>query len=214
MLKYVMLLLFAFNTIGFCEKQTIPIGLSEAIERYFTDSTLDMSFKVTKEIYKIKDITKDNDVTIGVPIQCFGFNLDSLNLLNSEAPLRSLLEDSNNWIVPIIVKGEYFYFLNIIVKNNSNYEVTGTFGVNSYWKNVLPQCQNKEHMPILIGYGKKKFIHFPQIDCTNLFYLNPEKETDKLAKLTSKQIEKPDNNKVIVKYLKEDPEMIRWRRKK
>lgn len=213
MLKYVILLLFAFSTIGFCEKQTIPIGVRQAIERYFSDSTLDMSFKVTKETYKIKDITKDSDVNIGVPIQCFAFNLDSIDLLSSEAPLHSLIENSNNWIVPIMLKGEYFYFLNII-NNNGNYEVTGTFGVNSYWKNVLPQCQNKERMPILIGFGKKKFIHFPETDSTNLFYLNPGKEFDKLAKLTSKQISKPDDNKVIVKYLKEDPEMTRWREKK
>lgn len=213
MLKYVMLLLFAFSTMGICEDQTIPIGVRQAIERYFADSTLDMSFKVTKETYKIKDITKNSDVNTGVPIQCFVFNLDSINLLNIEAPLHSLIENSNNWIVPIIIKGEYFYFLNII-NNNGNYEVTGTFGVNSYWKNVLPQCQNKERMPILIGFGKKKFIHFPQIDSTNMFYLNPGKESDKLAMLTSKHIEKPDNNRVIVKYLKEDPEMRWWRERK
>lgn len=139
--------------------------------------------------------------------------MDSFENLPDSVPVKLMIKPVGRWQIPIRANCRYIYFVEVS-NNHGAWKPIGMEEAWSSWQEVRAAWPESLGVnPILIKYGQRNFIHFPQKGSHNLVYLRPNLANDRLADVSSKSYDRLDDSQIIFgqlkKVLKKDREMYR-----
>jgi hypothetical protein len=140
------------------------------------------NFENRKTNFGFNKDTKVSDLKVGTPIKVYIANFQEF-IADNNYTTDKLNCLPCNWYFPVIANGEIKVFFTIRKENNVWQPPTG------YGKTLLAAEWNliNKSWPISMGYnpvmiqlvGSHHYLHIPEVDKTNLTYINTHRGTDK-----------------------------------
>jgi len=214
----ILVLLGILGMAGTGHSQEIPEGMKKIMEQLQTDSTADYGFNFAKEQRFIKSDVQFKDWFVGLPIEFYQLNGDALDKTETSNKVTELIVSTNMWRIPIRINGYYIYHVKVFLENNKYKSIGCGEGVIGFhaWDTLRKKYPEESGVrPIVINLQVGNFIHFPnKKDGKSLFYVRNPKWNDTLSKTASTSLDNLDDEKMIIKFWKDDWEKNREKRRK
>lgn len=204
-------LLFAFVvTAKEIKNVNVPDEIQVFMDGYFQDTTSYYSFEKFGLKFNKADAPK-KDCLFGCPLQQHRFDLDSLEILDVDAPVNAFLIPSEYWTLPVVCQCEVLYLIEVKIEAGKAV-FCSMRGVSTEWKELDLCNNNLSRTPKVITYGKMQFLHFPDKGENNLYLLNRSSIKQPLSTLQQKGTPLSESPSII-RYLKDDPSLKKGREK-
>jgi len=170
-------------------------------------------FDEDKTEFGFSKSTKLSDVKAGTPVRKYWLNPDSIKKLDEGVPVSALLENlTNEWLVPLSVKGKIINFCTIVKNETSkNQWIMGGMGHDGgpflarAWQKILKNWPNSAgYYPVFIETGRpRNFFYIPEKDDSNLTYLRlVHIDNDSLELATDTTFSTLTTSRSMLRYLK------------
>jgi len=200
-----MLTFFIIGVASLCQAQKVPKEVQKMIDLYTKDPTINFGFNDAKEwAFVLDQNIKFSDIEVGVPVGEYCFEYDSLEKYDDTVSIKSVIESTNVWYLPILAHGEFLYDVGIYNNNGISKMVEMGTGISYLWqdKEIVKQSSLWGYS-ILIKAGSRKYIHFPQKDAHNLLDAKPFHD-DSLGLSPSQLKNAFNDSKKILSYHKKE----------
>jgi len=213
-----LVLLGILGMAGIGHSQEIPEGMKKIMEQLQTDTAAKYGFNYAKMRRYIKMDVQFKDWFVGLPIEFYQLNGDTLDKADTNNKVTELIESTNMWHIPIRINGHYIYHVKVFIENNKFKSIGCGQDVIGFhiWDKVREKYPEESGVrPVVIDLMEGNFIHFPnKKDGKSLFCSRNPKWNDELSKITSKSLDNLDDEKIIIKFWKDYWEKNREKRRK
>jgi len=163
MLKQIQVLSIAFCCAASSSGQDgVPEGLYEALRNYLKERQA--SVKALMKSNGLDTMIEIAEIDAGVPVEWYRFRMgeEGLDSINVDAPVMSLLEPKGCWEFSLKARGQYLIGVTFC-ERDGGWRFGGAGGRKTAWaevREVYPESSGTH--PIIVSYGHRKYLHFPQ----------------------------------------------------
>ena len=216
MRKHLLFLVLAAGMAGPSHAREVPEGVQRIIDSLLADSTMEHGLASAQKWLLVDSSVELGEIEAGTPIEQYHVRYELLDTCDPNAPLMELLEPSNMWYVPIRANGRYLYFVEVYKKKGAWQTIgagEGDWGIWTELRKTYPESTGIN--PVLVTYGPRRFLHFPQKGKRNLFnvvHLNDSPNNsrryreDSVFSRMSYSLDSLDDSRPVVEYMKK-----RWK---
>jgi len=154
-----------------------PVEVQRVIDNYLSgNDPFSASFNGDAVSMGFEAGTKLSDLKAGAPFLLHAFKIDSLQNIDENAPIGSLLKPLNEWAVPLLKNGKARILLVVSKNSMKPYWHVGRLGCTGFaieWEKVCKAWpESAGYHPIFIGnLIGPEFFHVPEMGDYNLSYL-------------------------------------------